>query len=345
MANYWSRKGWEITVITYCQNGEDFYQLTSDISRIKLTHSADSSGILESIWGNIKRVIALRSQIKKSNPDIVLSFMDTVNVLTLISSAALQVPIVVAERIDPRYHTTKLAWRILRSIAYPTASALVVQTKSTLEWASKKVGKKKSNVIPNPVFISEQINKKHPLDFPQPYVLAVGRLESQKGFDMLINAFDKVSKRYPEWTLVILGEGKERANLEEQISKFGKSGSIFLPGNYQNPYSVMSNASLFVLSSRFEGFPNVILESMALGTPVISFNCPSGPSEIIQNGENGILVPANDLNALEKAMIDLMSNPELRSKISENGKKVIDTFSTEKVMSQWESLFNKVRKA
>ena len=139
-------------------------------------------------------------------------------------------------------------------------------------------------------------------------ILAVGRLSAQKDFATLLEAFAKVA-RARLVRLIVLGEGEERESLSALADELGAASDVDLPGFAQNPYAYMSAADLFVLSSKWEGSPNVLVEAMACGTPVVSTNCPSGPEEILADGAYGPLVPVGDVDGLAEAMIELLDSP------------------------------------
>lgn len=338
IANYWSGHGKNVTLITYAQAGADFYELNPEIKRINILIPPNGVGIFSSISGNMRRICNLRSALTESRPDVIISFMDTVNVLTLMASLGLGIPRIISERIDPRFHSTKTFWRILRKIFYPTASALVIQTNNLRQWAESIVGKRKTFVISNPVSVKYVPENVEQPSFPSPYILAMGRLEYQKGFDLLIDAFSRVVRKFPGWNLVILGEGSQRKALSEKIIKNGMKNIVHLPGNISNNSQVISDSSFFVLSSRFEGFPNVLLESMALGKPVISFDCPSGPGEIIKDGVNGLLINEISVDGLETGLSRLIENDELRLALGSRASEVLETYSLERIVSQWDEL-------
>jgi len=172
----------------------------------------------------------------------------------------------------------------------------------------------KIKVIYNPILTSEIVEmSKEPLNHPWfnskiPVILGIGRLNKQKDFPNLIKAFAIVHKEM-EAKLVILGEGEERSYLENLISELHLNSEVELLGFKDNPYPYLKSASLFVLSSEFEGFPLVLVEALALGTPVISTDCPGGSSEILEGGKYGVLVPVGDPVALSKAIIKMLTNP------------------------------------
>ncbi len=343
MANYWAKNGWAVTLITLAKTDRDFFQLEDRVVRVSLGVAKQSASVFDAILNNVRRVLSLRSAIYASRPDAVISFMDRVNVLTLLATRFTGVPVIIAERIDPLQHYIGKAWRWLRRLLYPKAAALVVQTRGVLDWAVDKVGEKKAFVIPNSITLKASQTERGGGEFPQPFILAVGRLEIQKGFDLLLRCFESVSQQYPEWSLVILGEGSERAALELMVKKMGIEARVHLPGRHVNPMAVMAQASIFVLPSRFEGFPNALLEAMACGLPSISFDCPNGPNEIIRHGIDGILVPPEDVGALADAMQDFMAHPRKRERLVLRAQEVTDRFDTKRVMGMWEDMLKNIQ--
>jgi GalNAc-alpha-(1->4)-GalNAc-alpha-(1->3)-diNAcBac-PP-undecaprenol alpha-1,4-N-acetyl-D-galactosaminyltransferase len=342
MANHWVEKGWSVTVVTLSATETDFFPLDSRVSRISLRQEGSSLGAVDAGWKNIARVLALRAALRTTHPDAVISFTESMNVLTLLATSFTTTPVIVAERTDPRQHVIGIAWSTLRKRLYPRAAAVVVQTRSVLEWAVARVAKDKAFVIPNPVAQETSQPEITVGAFPQPFVLGVGRLTQEKGFDLLLRAFERPSLRYSDWSLVVLGEGSERASLEQLAEELGIAGRVHMPGLETTPAAIMAQASLFVLPSRFEGFPNALLEAMACGLPVVSFDCPSGPGEIIQSGVDGILVPPGDVPAMADAMQQLMGHPETRELLGRRARGAMHRFGTETVMTMWEDLLKTV---
>ena len=345
MANYWAGNSWSVTLITLEEKNKYFYNLDKRISKVALCLVGQSTSTPDAVINNIRRILALRSAIKFSRPDAVISFMDRTNVLTIMATLFTGTPVIISERTNPNYHDIGKGWKALRRWLYKKADALVVQTQDVLQWAINTVGKEKAFVIPNCIslYLNNNPNNKGK-QFRHPFILAMGRLTPEKGFDLLVSAFAKICLNHPEWLLVILGEGNERLLLEAKVKELGIEDRVYLLGTHPNPVEIMTQAKIFVLSSRYEGFPNALLEAMASGLPVISFDCPSGPREIIRHEIDGILVPPEDVFALAAAMNDLIINPEKRERLASRAIDIVDRFAEDCVMSKWENLVLKVAK-
>jgi len=329
MANYWAAQGVEVTVATWSDpQVADFYALDRRIRRVHL----DVSGTGR-IRGNIQRVRKLRRLLDEAQPDAVLSFLTRSNVPTILAGLGRNVRIVVSERVQPAWETgLPFGWRLLRRLVYGRAAAIVSQTGATAEWIRKNWGKQ-AHVIPNALRVLPPGS-----DRRETLVVGIGRLVPQKGFDLLLPAFAAIATKFPDWRLAILGEGPERANLLRLGEELGLAGRVEFPGHVQNVENWMVRAGLVVQPSRFEGFPNVVLESMGMGAAVISADCPAGPSELIEDGVNGRLVPVEDVAVLACVMAELMSEPDLRARLGRDAMKVRERFRQESIMAQWEAL-------
>src|SRR4028118_905703 len=358
MANYWAAKGWKITILTFDDGtNQPFYEIDSCVRHIPLSIAGESLNLFVSIWNNLKRIQILQSAIAQSNPDAVISFMDQVNVLTLLAmrfspgtvilqkppwgTRSLNIPVIVSERVDPALYSIGRIWEQLRRWTYPLADGLVVQTQEALSYFSSRL-QARACIIPNPVLLPNRAIDTSDRLVVGRSAIAMGRFTQQKGFDLLLQAFARLSDERPEWTLMILGEGELRTELECLRGSLGLSGRVHLPGVVKNPYEVLMQADIFVMSSRFEGFPNALCEAMACGLPVISTDCPSGPREIIRDGVDGILVPNQDVEALSAAMDRLMSDELERKRLSIRAPEVVERFSLKKVMGMWEKLLAQV---
>ncbi|MBE9168000.1 glycosyltransferase family 4 protein [Pleurocapsales cyanobacterium LEGE 06147] len=344
MANYWTAKGWKITLLSFVDRRiPPFYDLDSRIDYIPLGIAAESPNPIIAIWNNWKRIRRLRTAIDESKPDAAISFLSTTNAIALLATRGLKIPTIVSERTDPtRYFIGKI-WEQLRQWTYLFADRIVVQTRRTLDYFPSQL-QARACIIPNPVLEPPRANNSSDKIIGDRSLIAMGRLEYQKGFDLLLQAFAKLKDRYPEWTLTILGEGTLRQELESLCNQLELTDRVHLLGRRKNPYKFLKQAKLFVMSSRFEGFPNALCEAMACGLPVISTDCPTGPREIIRNGVDGILVPNEDVSALAAVMERLMSDEAERKRLATRAPEVTERFSLEKVMGMWEELLDQVVK-
>jgi len=341
LANFWAARGDEVTLITLGSLDLDFYNLDSRINRVALDVLCKSSTTLDAIKNNCIRLIKLRKAVHKTRPEVIISFMDSMSVVTLLSTIGMSIPVVVSEHIDPRQKPPPGIWNFLRRWTYSLTSAVVVLTSELREVVNEFVPEKKLHVIPNPAIpVPKASDLKPPFILPSHFVIAMGRLTPQKGFDFLLDAFALCT--HTSWSLVILGEGPDREGLETQIKQLNLGSRVFLPGNISEPAVILRKSGLFVLSSRFEGFPMALVEAMSCGLPVVSFDCPTGPGDIIRDGYDGVLVPPGDVGALMKEMDRMMGDKEERKKLAGCAKEVIDRFSIEKIIGKWDDLLNKV---
>jgi GalNAc-alpha-(1->4)-GalNAc-alpha-(1->3)-diNAcBac-PP-undecaprenol alpha-1,4-N-acetyl-D-galactosaminyltransferase len=339
-------RGYDVTVITLSGKDTDFYQLPAGVSRLALGITNISPTPLHALWNNWYRLLTLRRAIQSTHPDVVISHLSTTNVLTILSLFQTSYPIIVTEHNDSKKLSLGKVWKMLRHLTYPYASMLVSVSQGVdegFDWLSKT----KRAVIYNPLVIIEDGKE---TDLPQAvdpnklWITAMGRLIYQKGFDLLLSAFHQVADKYPDWQLVILGKGELRPQLENMAKNLGLSERVIFLGTIRNPFPVLRNSKLFVMSSRHEGFPMAHGEALACGLPVIATNCPSGVGEIIRDGIDGILVPNEDVSALATAMERLMSNEEERKRLAARAPEVSERFSLEKVMEMWETLISKIIK-
>ena len=336
LCNAWAGRGHSVTLVKLDgENNPSFYDLHASIELVSLGVAQDSASKVEAIKRNFKTQKIMRKILKGLKPDCIISFLATVNVTTILSSLGSGVPVVISERNYPPNHPIPSMWHILRRITYPMADILVTQTSGIRDLFSRNV-RRKSMVIPNPVVVPDNYRALHDASKPGPMsVVSVGRLTREKRHDLLVEAFAHVSKKH-ESTLTILGEGPLREELDRKVKKLGIQRLVSFPGTTKNPFSVLQNMDLFVLSSESEGFPNALMEAMAIGLPVISFNCPYGPGALIDDGVNGRLVPPLDVKALSEAMDDLLSNPEKRHEMGRRALGIKERYSTERILDKWD---------
>ena len=348
LANHWVEKGWQVTVVTLTSTAQDFYQLHPAVQRIALDLAGQSGGVLAAIVNNLRRVRALRRVLQQVQPDVALAMMSTANILLALAAMGLKNLVTVgSERIYPPRIPLGLAWETLRAYFYGHLYAVVALTEESATWLREHTRARYIPVIPNAVSWPLPMQAPY-LSFPerangQYVLLVVGRLAGQKGFDLLLPAFQNLAPCFPDWQLVILGDGPDRPALKAQIASAGLADRISLPGRAGNVGQWYAAADLYVMSSRFEGFPNTLVEAMGYGVPAISFDCDTGPRDIIRHGADGLLVPTGDIRALEAALRRLMTDKDLRMCFRTRAVEVRERFSLERIARIWEDIFSKAR--
>ena len=327
---------------TFSGRGECLHPLDE---RVHLDYLADRVGSCSSsVFNKLRRYRALRGAIRELAPDIILSFLPHVNVAAVLAACGLKVPVVVSERIFPPAMPLSWSLEMLRRLTYPHAKGVVVQTERARRWLADCCIKATGWVIPNPtVFpLPEGMPSLSPdsvVNSETRVAIGVGRLDQQKGFDQLLTAFSVLAQQFPDWDLVILGEGMQREQLEVHRDELGLVGRVHLPGRVGNLADWYTRADMFVMSSRFEGFPNTLLEAMAHGLPAVSFDCETGPADIIREGADGYLVPPSEGAAgMACAMKYLMEHGDRRLRMSEAAIAVRDRFSPRRIMAQWDKV-------
>lgn len=332
MANHWAAAGHTVTLLTVSDT-PSFYVLNPKVTLIGLGLQREPGSLFSGLKANIKRVRTVRKTLQTLTPDMVISFLTQTNILAAIACRSLKLPIIISERINPEKAEISAIWKKARPIIYKRADALVVQTRHARDVF--KAAELDAVIISNPIKpLHLSPGKK------ENRVLAAGRLTHQKGFDLLIKAFSETSAA--DWQLTILGDGPEKDHLAGLIKRLNQENRICLAGQTENIDDFFSTASIFVLSSRFEGFPNVLCEAMAAGLACISFDCDAGPSEIIDHNTNGLLVKNSSPKELTFALDRLMADAEKRAALGHEAAKLSERLRLDKIMRQWEDTINQI---
>jgi glycosyltransferase involved in cell wall biosynthesis len=345
----WAQAGRDVMLVTQENADKDAYRLHPQVRRAVLDTAGMGTmgtGPLRGMRANLRRVRALRRQIAEFRPHVVLGMMTTASVLAVLASRGMRCKVIATEHAHPPSQALPAMWRRLRRWAYPRAAREVALTEGTARWLRTHVPGARVAVIPNAV--QWPVARERPLLAPPPThgrrrLLAVGRLHRDKGFDLLLAAFAMLAPAYPDWDLVVLGEGAERARLQAQVYAAGLRGRVSLPGRAGNVGDWYASADLYVLSSRFEGLSNTLLEAMADGLPVVAFDCDTGPREVIREGIDGVLVrPNGDVAALRAALSALMTGDARRQAMGRRAKEVRERFSASRVLAKWQALFDEI---
>ncbi len=335
LANRWAELGHTVTLITLDSANNDRYQLAAGVKRVGLDLMSVSPTKLQGLWSNVTRIHALRRAICVARGDAVISFTETINILVLLACVRTDNRVIACERTDPRCHPMGRLWSFLRRQTYRHALAIVVQTKPIHDFVREFAARVPIHVVPNCIWSKSLVGDIRPyLERPQT-IVAMGRLVGTKGFDLLIDAFSRIAREHGEWNLMILGDGPAKGQLESQITELNLADRVELLGWSDDPASVLREAQVFVMSSQYEGFPNALLEAMALGLAPISFDCESGPREIVRHEIDGLLVPPQDVKALANALQRLLADDDERCRFAERALEVRERFREATVFDMW----------
>jgi len=315
IAQYLSQCGWRVDLVVVHGKGP----LRTEVPAGCQLNDLQTEHARQSLFKFVK-------YLKSEKPSVVLSSQTHLNVTAVIARfiSGWNGRLLLSEHIAIDYAAKNPAnWKdrifpLLAGIFYRGADKIIIVSKDAAERFVKAthLPAKMIRVIYNPVDIEELVEKSkaqpdHDWFSNQdaPVLLGVGRLTQQKGFETLLQAFVLVQSHIPHAKLIILGEGEERNHLEELSKDLSIQDSVSIPGFVLNPYSYMANSSVFVLSSRWEGFPGVLQEALTCGIPIVATDCPSGPAEILEHGKYGLLVPVGDPLALSNAIIETLDQP------------------------------------
>ena len=326
LAEYMVKHNVECVLLTerICENE---YDVPNGVKRISINAGNNK------YFNFIKNIFKLRSIIKRINADKLL-IMDVPGCLLAIpATRGLSLKVIVSERNDPNHFSGKklVAYISRRLMKY--ADGFVFQTKDAQEYYND-ILENKGTIIANPLF-TEKLPDIY-LGEKKKNIVSVGRLDSQKNQKLLIDAFYEVNKKYPDFNLIIYGEGILRNELEQQIKFLGLEKKVELPGNISNVLDKIRDASIFVLSSNYEGMPNALIEAMALGIPCISTDCPcGGPKSLIENNINGLLFPVGNKEELVKQIFFYIENTSEAETIGARAINIRKKLDMNLICSQW----------
>lgn len=327
LANYFVCKNIDCTIIT-TDKDQILYNLSEQIHTYEIGLK-NSNKLID----RIMRYSLIRQIVKKINPDVVLTMPEDTGIYVILGLLGTSIPVVVSERNNPWVMPDKKITRFLRRIMYPFAAGIIFQTKMAQSFFPKYL-QKKSVILDNPVDES-RIPRKYCGERRKVFVSA-GRLDEQKNFAILIKAFSEFIKIRSDYELLIYGEGNLRADLEKLITYNNMDGLIKLPGRNNNLLDEIKDCAAFILSSNYEGMPNVLLEAMCMGMPVISTDCPSGgPKSLINDNFNGILVPVNNVERLLDAMLRI-TDDKLAKRLGDNAYLLRKQKTSKDIFASWE---------
>lgn len=332
LADYLIKQGHQVTVVTQYRK-ENEYQLNENAKRIISDISEDETSDSR-ITNFVRRFCKLRKIWRQEKPDVILSFIGKNNIMAIATSMWLPIATVISVRGEPReeYYNKRLRF-IAKSLFY-FADGIILQTETCRSFFPVGI-RKKAVILKNPV---------HSSFFREPYIgqrektiTAVGRIDENKNHKLLILAFSQMAEEFPDYKLVIYGDGEKKGELQQSVEKLGLENRVSFPGRIENVAEAIYKTRVFVLSSNTEGMPNTLLEAMALGLTVVSTDCPcGGPAELIEHGKNGLLTPVGDEKAMKENLRFVLNNLQRADEMGNNARITSEIYRPEAVLSEWE---------
>jgi glycosyltransferase involved in cell wall biosynthesis len=335
LASRWSAAGHEIHLVTWSTPDTDLYSVPPEVKRHGLGLLAPSRNPLRGLLANFDRIRRLRSTLRNIGPDLILSFCDQMNIVTLQAARKLPIPVIISEHSNPVKQQLSRLWEVWRSRSYPSCSACVVLTDEIANHMQRWVPADRISVIPAAIAPpGTGSTELVPTQRSDKLVLAVGRLSHEKGFDLLIEAWRKIHPQLPGWQLHIAGSGSEHAALTAQARDLP---SVQLLGWIPNAWPLYQQATMFALSSRYEGFPVALVEALSQGCPSIATRCTEATqrpplSTALQ------LVDTESSDQLASAILNLAKQPVLRSQLSISSIQAGSEFHWDRIGPLWDRL-------
>ncbi len=329
LSNHLSDLGHEIKILTMGDTAAA-EPLRENIQYLPLLQKGEKGNWL---LNNIKRILRLRRYMKKQSVDAYVVMLPIPTQLMLRFSGLTKAPIIMSERVDPKIYSARTKKELRRLVS--RSAGAVFQTEEAYEWYKPHLKKTTPIVIPNainPSFIRLPYTGER-----EKVIVGAGRLNAQKNFPLLIFSFARIAEKFPEYKLVIYGKGSLLESLQSLANEKGIGDRVEFPGFVSDMPAKLEKASMFVLSSDYEGMPNALMEAMALGVPSVSTDCGGGGARfLIKDGENGLLVPQKDEEKMAEAMEKILSDEAFAKKISANARKLQETLAPEKIYGEWE---------
>lgn len=332
----------EVVIITLVKC-KPFYSINH---KIKIVYCSDeevySKNGLHAILNNFKYVKKLYSIIKEENINLIIGFTTSANVISILASKLAKIKCIISERNNPILAPPNKFWTILRNVSYRYTNYLVVQTSNNKSYFSELIPSEKIIIIPNPIGSIFESERKLPIreNKQNKNIITVGRLNTNKSQDLLIKSFANISNE--EFNLKLLGDGPEKNNYIDLTRDLNIENKVEFLGNINDVSKYYSTATIFVFTSKSEGFPNALMEAMYFGLPCISTNCPNGPLDLIEDGINGYLIDVGNQKQLEEKLDLLIKNKNIRQKLSQNAIKSTIKFEMKFIVKSWEKYINEL---
>ena len=336
MANYFSTKySYDVTILSIRNISKKYhYKLSESVTINSIGLSLSSKNIIGKIWEKFGSFMPLVRYLRGSKFDYVLGIGGYPSLLISLFRSS-ETILVGCEHTS--LSSVPIAWDWLRKLLYPRLDAVVALTDGDQERLSGYT--KRALTITN----SRSFFPKNPSHVNNKVLLAVGRLDYYKGFDTLISVFAKINRHCPLWELRIIGEGPGLISLQGQIYNLGLEKKVKIMPATRNIEKEYINSSIYIMTSRHEGLPMTLIEAQACGLPIVSFDCPTGPSEIISHEINGYLIEPGKIDEMVNKILILINNEPLRKRFSQAARESSDRYSESVVFKQWKNLFDSYR--
>lgn len=340
LCNAWAEQGHEVLLVqTYSGGGSNFFQVTPSIRQEILGGKVGKRNAFDIL----RRAALLRHLTRNFEPDVVVSFLTSVNLLTLAATFGMGLRRIVAERTDPVSMPMPGIMRWGCRILYRFADMVLVQNAhqgERLESLYGRMPRLKAIANPLPKHLPEKGRRRANKPFR---LISLGRLDPGKRIDMIIDAFQRLALDRPDWELHIFGDGPEMPRLKKQARSGQGAARVRFMGRTDEALNVLADADIYASASTFEGFPNALMEAMAVGLPTLSTDCPCGPSEMTDHGKAGLLVPVNDEQAFTDALARLMDDAVLRDTLGKRAAaRILTLCSQDVVLEQWRQAFSEL---
>lgn len=323
-ANYFASQGQKVILLS-------FYSSPITYSIVGVEHIQITDGESKNRAIRIfERKNKIRKEVKSIKPDVILSYGEFINIPVLWATIGLSIPVVISDRLSPVFALNKI-YVLLKKILYRNAAGCIAQTEIAKSMLIEKVSVKNVVVIPNPINAISKVDCEK-----KKQIISVGRISPEKGQKYLLEAF--AQQPYKDWHLVFIG-GVSREWVQEELNsivyKYGISDRVHFLGRKENFSKDLSESEIFVLPSLSEGFPNALIEAMSVPLPCISSDCVAGPSDIIENGVNGILVKPKSVKELTDAITMLIENENKRKTLARNAYSIREKLAVDKIAQQY----------
>ncbi len=342
LATAWTQRGWQVAIATFVRpDAESDFHVPESVRLFGLDLSETGIGLTRSVTKNLRRLMALRSIVRTFDPDVLVGMQPPANTLVALAGIVHRARTIGSERTYPP--VLELGWlrTASRRFGYGLLNLVVAQTSEATSWLEAHTCAQRTFVIPNHVRWPlppgpPVVNVENAIPAGCELVLAVGRLSPEKQFEKAIEAFGRIAGSRPSLHLAVLGAGPERDRIASVVACKDLSHRVTLPGRIGNLADWYGRASMLLLTSKFEGFPNALLEAMSYGVPAISYDCLAGPRDVIRNGMDGFLVPPDDVDAMAQKLARLADDAALRQRLSAAATEVRTRFSSERILDAWD---------